>query len=90
MATVNEFNDWAKTFEEPIVTFGKGEDDWVDAKRFNPKENGLYETIRLGLTGRYKHLNEYDILSGWQIHALDGSRIVAYRNRKVEIPERFK
>ena len=35
MATVKEFNDWVKTFEEPIVTFGKGEDDWVDAKRFN-------------------------------------------------------
>lgn len=54
----------------------------------NPRENGTYLTIRVGLIGIYKMINVWEN-GEWQIGVLDASEVVA-RSEKPLTTEEIK
>ena len=54
----------------------------------NPKENGTYLTIRVGLSGIYKMINDWEN-DKWQIEVLDASVTIA-RSEKPLTSEEIK
>lgn len=75
-------------YEKPIMTFDRY-DDSADFHPFlysEPKEEGIYLTIRCGLTGIYTSLNEWKN-GEWQMKCLDGSTTIAYRKDQSIIDE---
>ena len=52
----------------------------------NPKENGTYLTIRVGLTGIYKMINIWGN-NEWQIKVADASEVVARSEKPLTAEE---
>lgn len=52
----------------------------------NPRENGTYLTIRVGLTGIYKMINVWEN-GEWQIGVLDASEVVARSEKPLTAEE---
>ena len=89
----NELYEKIKSYRKTIFTFDREVED-KNFKPFHralytPKENGYYLTIRCGLSGIYTELDEwksgegYD--GGWQLGVLDGSRVIAFSRKKIEL-----
>lgn len=74
--------DWSRTFEKSIMTF----DDDFRPMRHEPCEEGVYVTIRCGLSGIYQVLNRWED-GKWQMEVLDGSTTIAYSKWPVKVPE---
>ena len=52
----------------------------------NPTEDGIYMTIRVGLTGIYKMINVWEN-GEWQICVLDASETIARSERQMTAQE---
>ena len=52
----------------------------------NPKENGTYLTIRVGLDGIYKMINDWEN-DKWQIEVLDASVTIARSEKPLTAEE---
>ncbi len=81
MNTQDEIYKKIKSYDRRIF-------DFTDEEPFKPahypvKEDGMYLTIRCGLSGIYQTLDEYKD-GQWQLVVLDGSRVIAYSKNKVE------
>lgn len=74
--------DWSKTFEKRIMTF----DDDFRPMSHEPYEEGMYVTIRCGLSGIYQVLNRWED-GRWQMVVPDGSTTIAYSKEPVKVPE---
>jgi len=74
-----------KSYEKRIFDFDreKEENNFVPA-HYKPKEDGMYLTIRCGLTGIYTSVNEWKD-GNWQMNILDGSTTIAYSRNKLEL-----
>ena len=74
-----------KSYERRILDFDreKEDSDFVPA-RYKPKEDGIYLTIRCGLTGIYTSVNEWKN-DNWQMNILDGSITIAYSRNKLNL-----
>lgn len=67
-----------KTYERNIFKFDHAENNFIPySNKVKPKENGLYLTIRCGLSGIYTVLNEWKD-DNWQMAIADGSTTVAF------------
>ena len=81
--TVQEALDIIKSYERRIFDFNREDNDFVPA-HYKPKEDGIYLTIRCGLTGIYTSVNEWKD-DNWQKNILDGSTTIAYSRNKLEL-----
>ncbi len=83
--TAREALDIIKTYEKRIFDFDreKEENNFIPA-HYNPKEDGIYLTIRCGLTGIYTKVNEWKD-GKWQMGILDGSTTIAYSRNKLNL-----
>ena len=81
--TAREALDIIKTYEKRIFDFDREENDFIPA-RYNPKEDGIYLTIRCGLTGIGTYVDEWKD-GKWQMNILDGSTTIAYSRNKLEL-----
>ena len=72
-----------RSYEKRIFDFDRGENNFVPA-RYQPKEDGIYLTIRCGFTGIYTSVNEWKD-GNWQMNILDGSTTIAYSRNKLEL-----
>ena len=81
--SAREALDIIKTYEKRIFDFDREENDFKPAQ-YKPKEDGIYLTIRCGLTGIYTSVNEWKD-GNWQCHILDGSTTIAYSRNKLEL-----
>ncbi len=88
---LNEINDMTIDDEiyKKIKSYDKRIFDFNEQNNFKPahypvKEDGLYVTIRCGLSGIYQTLDRFEN-GDWQLRVLDGSRIIAYSKDKVEL-----
>ena len=81
-------NSTMRDYESRIMDFDRNtmSEDYVPyTDSIGPKEEGLYLTMRCGLTGIYTKVDEWKN-GHWQLRILDGSRTIAYnRNRLVEL-----
>lgn len=83
MTTQDEIYKKIKSYDKRILDFDRKENNFKPA-HYPIKEEGLYVTIRCGLSGIYQTLDRYENGS-WQLRILDGSRIIAYSRDKVEL-----
>ena len=81
--TAKEALSIIKAYERRILDFDREENDFVPA-HYQPKEDGIYLTIRCGLTGIYTNINEWKD-GKWQMNVLDGSTTIAYSRNKLEL-----
>jgi len=81
--TAQEALDIIKPYERRIFDFDREKNDFIPA-RYNPKEDGIYLTIRCGLTGIGTYVNEWKD-DKWQMNILDGSTTIAYSRNKLEL-----
>ena len=81
--TAREALNIIKSYEKRIFDFDREENDFVPAHH-QPKEDGIYLTIRCGLTGIYTKVNEWKD-GKWQMGILDGSTTIAYSRNKLEL-----
>lgn len=76
---LKEYSAAMKTCERVIMDFIRNsESGFCPFHYCKPKEDGIYVTIRCGLTGIYTVLNEWKN-GEWQMESLDGSTTIAYR-----------
>lgn len=76
-----------KSYEKDIFKFDRinEESNFVPSTYCgNPKEEGMYVTIRCGLSGIYQVLNWWKD-GKWQMECCDGSSTIAYSRNKVEL-----
>lgn len=82
---VKAVSEEMKTYEHVIFPF---DDHYNDFKPFreksHPTENGLYLTVRCGLSGIYTVINEWKD-NKWQAGILDDSVTIAFCPKKVEL-----
>ena len=73
------------SYEKQIMKFDRNapELDFIPAY-YPPKEDGMYLTIRCGLSGIKTYINEWKD-GKWQMEILDGSKTIAYSRNKVEL-----
>lgn len=61
------------------------EDNWRLFPKCSPKESGYYLTIRVGLTGIYTHVNQWNNDScKWDAVVLDASSVVAFSANRLD------
>ena len=72
-----------KSYDKRILDFDR-DNPALDFRpaHYPPKENGLYLTIRCGLSGIYQTLNEWKD-GHWMNQVLDGSETIAYSREKI-------
>ena len=78
---LKEYSAAMREYSKTIIEFNRHGDDDTDFCPFHyckPKEDGVYLTIRCGLSGIYTVLNEWKN-GEWQMESLDGSTTIAYR-----------
>lgn len=80
-----------RDYESRIMDFDRNtmsEDYAPCTDSIGPKEEGMYLTIRCGLTGIYTKVDQWKN-GHWQLRILDGSRIVAYNRNRLDALEDF-
>ena len=55
---------------------------YIPAKKYPPKKDGYYMTIRCGFGGLYTSMNEWKD-GNWRMFAADGSDVIAYSREKI-------
>ena len=75
-----------KKYEKKIFDFDHDENRFHSTNngKFTPKEDGMYLTIRCGLSGIYTVLNEWKD-GHWQMEIADGSTTIAFSDKKIEL-----
>lgn len=81
--TAREGLNIIKSYEKRIFDFDRKNNNFVPS-HYPPKEDGIYLTIRCGLTGIYTHVNEWKD-GKWQMGILDGSTTIAYSRNKLNL-----
>jgi hypothetical protein len=81
MTTQDEIYKKIQSYRKTIFNFDREENDFK-LIQYPPKEDGLYITIRCGLTGIYQTLDQYKD-GVWQLRVLDGSVPIAYSRKQV-------
>jgi hypothetical protein len=82
---VKAVSEEMKTYEHTIFPFNHDNNDFKPfRKKSHPTENGLYLTIRCGLSGIYTILNEWKD-DRWQVDIVDNSETIAFCPKKVEL-----
>ena len=81
--TAKEALEIIRPYEKRIFDFDREENDFVPA-HYQPKEDGIYLTIRCGLSGIYTAVNEWKD-GKWQMSVLDGSTTIAYSRNKLNL-----
>lgn len=71
-----------KSYEKEIFKFEKKDDNWFVPANRDPKEDGYYLTIRCGLGGIYKTVNEWRD-GYWSIETTDASFTVAFTRKPI-------
>lgn len=74
------------SFDECIISF-TGDSDWAPIRRL-PEKEGWYVTVRAGLGGIYKMLDQFKD-GKFQTSCLDNSSILGYLKNPVTLPEYF-
>ena len=73
------------SYKRRILNFKRDDGyDFVPSNMCNPTEEGIYVTLRCGLTGIYQMLNEWKD-GKWQIEITDGSATIAYSRKTVKL-----
>ena len=84
-AEIRKVLDEMKTYEKKIFTFDHAENDFKPtgySDKIKPDENGIYLTIRCGLSGIYTVLNEWKD-DHWMMACADGSTTIAFNPKKI-------
>ena len=83
MNTQDEIYKKIKSYDKKILEFDLDDNNFKPA-HYPPKENGMYITIRCGLSGIYQTLDQYKD-GEWQLRVLDGSKVIAYSKNKIDL-----
>ena len=67
------------SYEKSIFDF---KDDWKKFSGKGPEEDGIYLTIRCGMSGIYTAINQW-VNGDWQIQVLDQSEVIAYKKTRL-------
>jgi len=75
-----------KSYRKNFVKFDRDTEElnFIPAHHINPKEEGVYVTIRCGLSGIYQMLNEWKN-GKWQVGVMDDSVTIAFSRNKIEL-----
>ena len=77
-----------KSYDKQILEFDSGENNFKPA-HYPPKEDGVYVTLRCGLSGINQTLDQYKD-GQWQLRVLDGSTVIAYSKYRIELCSKNK
>ncbi len=83
MTTQDEIYKKIKSYDKRILDFDSDENNFKPA-HYPPKEDGMYITIRCGFAGISQTLDQYKD-GEWQLRVLDGSKVIAYSKKQVEL-----
>lgn len=73
------------SYKRTILDFKRDDGyDFIPANQCNPREEGMYVTLRCGYTGIYQMLNEWKN-GQWAIGITDGSTTIAYSRKTVKL-----
>ena len=85
MTTEDEIYKKYKSYNKRIFDFSYDKNRFKPAHYpYQPKEDGLYLTIRCGLSGIYQTLDRFEN-GKWQLIVPDGSTVIAYSKEKIEL-----
>ena len=80
---LKELTKEMKEYDKIILSFDKN-DKLLNFTRLDPKENGIYLTIRVGLSGIYQTLNEWKD-GNWMGRTLDNSITICRSEDKINL-----